>query len=81
MNTNPIDKLRILLPHWAEHNREHAVEMRRWQAIIEKESDVKLGRILDQVAAHMEQAGELLQKAAEGLAKPAASATLNHHHH
>ncbi|MBC7261700.1 MAG: hypothetical protein H5T63_06770 [Chloroflexi bacterium] len=24
------DKLRLLLPHWIEHNAEHASEFRRW---------------------------------------------------
>ncbi len=25
-----IDKLRVLLDHWIEHNEEHAAEFRRW---------------------------------------------------
>ena len=25
-----IDKLRMLLPHWIEHNAEHAAEFKRW---------------------------------------------------
>ncbi|MBM4464148.1 MAG: hypothetical protein FJ014_01035 [Chloroflexi bacterium] len=25
-----IEKLRILLPHWIEHNAEHAAEFREW---------------------------------------------------
>lgn len=24
------DKLRVLLPHWSEHNAEHAAEFRNW---------------------------------------------------
>ena len=24
------DRLRLLLPHWIEHNQEHAAEFRRW---------------------------------------------------
>ena len=27
---NEIAKLRILLPHWMEHNAEHAAEFREW---------------------------------------------------
>jgi hypothetical protein len=26
------DKLRVLLPHWIEHNAEHAAEFRNWVA-------------------------------------------------
>lgn len=27
---NEVDKLRVLIPHWIEHNDEHAGEFRRW---------------------------------------------------
>lgn len=27
---NEIEKLRVLLPHWIEHNEEHATEFRQW---------------------------------------------------
>ena len=27
---NEADKLRVLIPHWIEHNEEHAGEFRRW---------------------------------------------------
>ena len=26
------DKLRVLIPHWMEHNQEHADEFREWAA-------------------------------------------------
>jgi hypothetical protein len=29
---NEIEKLRMLIPHWMEHNEEHAEEYRRWVA-------------------------------------------------
>jgi hypothetical protein len=27
---NEVEKLRILIPHWIEHNQEHAAEFRHW---------------------------------------------------
>jgi hypothetical protein len=27
---NEIEKLRVLIPHWVEHNNEHAQEFRDW---------------------------------------------------
>jgi hypothetical protein len=27
---NEVEKLRVLIPHWIEHNNEHADEFRRW---------------------------------------------------
>lgn len=29
---NEREKLRVLIPHWIEHNAEHADEFRRWAA-------------------------------------------------
>lgn len=29
---NETDKLRVLIPHWVEHNNEHAQEFRDWAA-------------------------------------------------
>lgn len=28
--TAEVEKLRVLIPHWIEHNLEHATEFRRW---------------------------------------------------
>jgi hypothetical protein len=33
-----VDKLRILLPHWIEHNMEHAAEYRRWAKVADEAS-------------------------------------------
>jgi len=27
---NELEKLRVLIPHWIEHNEEHADEFRKW---------------------------------------------------
>ena len=27
---NELEKLRVLIPHWIEHNEEHADDYRRW---------------------------------------------------
>ncbi len=27
---NEVEKLRVLIPHWIEHNEERAAEFRRW---------------------------------------------------
>ena len=32
------DKLRILIPHWVTHNREHANEFRDWATRVDVES-------------------------------------------
>jgi hypothetical protein len=37
--SDDLDKLRILLPHWIEHNEEHAESFREWPGRGENEAD------------------------------------------
>jgi hypothetical protein len=67
------DKLRILLPHWIEHNAGHLAEFREWA---EKVSEVEQN-ILD-AAAQMEGANRALEAALE---KMGGALEDEHHHH
>lgn len=65
------DKLRLLLPHWMEHNEEHAEEFRRWA---EKSGPARtdiLAAADDLVAVN-----RILARALEKLGGP-----LEHHEH
>ena len=56
------DKLRALLPHWIEHNAEHAGEFRRWAEWAGAAAvDIELA------ATQMESANEALTAALEKL--------------
>ncbi len=60
------EKLRLLLPHWIEHNAEHAAEFRRWAAQAgEAAADIEAA------AARMEAANEALAAALKRLESPA----------
>ncbi len=48
------EKLRILLTHWVEHNREHAEELRRWAAQAEQAGEMEVASLLNDAAAEME---------------------------
>jgi len=50
-----VDKLRILLPHWIEHNMEHAAEYRRW------------AKVADEAGADIHSAAELIEGANRAL--------------
>ena len=67
------DKLRILLPHWIEHNAGHLTEFREWA---EKAGEAKQN-ILD-AAAQMESANRALEAA---LAQMGGALEDEHHHH
>jgi len=62
---NESDKLRVLIPHWIEHNQEHALEFQRWVNDAGKAS----GDILEAASA-MEQVNAALNKALEKLGGP-----------
>jgi len=67
------DKLRALLPHWIEHNADHAAEFRRWaEQAGEAEADIQVA------AAQMEAANEALLAA---LAKLGGSMENHDHPH
>jgi hypothetical protein len=66
------EKLRILLPHWIEHNAEHVVEFREWATRAgEASTDILTA------AEHLEAASRALEKALERLGGPSGE----HHHH
>ena len=59
--TDP-EKLRVLLPHWIEHNAEHAAEFRQWA-----ERAGEAGEDTRAAAKALEQANRALTAAQEKL--------------
>jgi MOSC domain-containing protein YiiM len=69
------DKLRVLVPHWIEHNAEHAAEFRRWIGSAgDAAADIQVA------ADQMEAANQALRAALEKLAGPTEYHQLEHHH-
>jgi hypothetical protein len=60
-----IDKLRILIPHWIEHNAEHEDEFRRWA-----EKAGEYANNLRAAADSIAQANEQLQVALDNMGGP-----------
>jgi hypothetical protein len=70
------EKLRALLPHWIEHNAEHAVEFLRWlDRAGEAASDI------EEAAAQMERVNRFLSSALEKLGGPLDGARPHRHEH
>jgi hypothetical protein len=63
------DKLRVLIPHWIEHNTEHADEFRSWAAQAEGASAdiLAAAEVMTQVNAFLARA---LQKLGGALPMP-----------
>lgn len=60
---NEIDKLRVLLPHWVEHNGEHAGEFRAWAERARAAGEGHLAEHIEAAAAQMEAANQHLESA------------------
>lgn len=83
---NVIEKLRVMLPHWIEHNRGHAGEFARWADQL-GETEGELAGQLHQAVKSLEEAQHALEEALAmtGGARSAQEADggndHDHHHH
>ena len=75
--TTTVEKLRVLLPHWIEHNQNHAAEFKKWAAAAQTDKADSLAALLNQAAANMTATDELLKKAVTEAGGPCEC----HHHH
>ncbi len=75
---NTIKKLRVLLPHWIEHNNNHIAEFRKWESEARKESEQEVAKSLDQAIEDMEKTGKSLSVALKKIGGPLEG---EHHHH
>lgn len=77
-----VEKMRILLPLWIEHNNHHEADFRKWADLARSEQSDKLAEILDQAATSMTATDALLKKAlAEAGGSDTTPHSHDHHHH
>ncbi len=74
---NVIDKLRILLPHWVEHNYHHGEDFWKWAQLAREEQHPEVADLLDQAISSMKVTDGILEKALDMIGR----ADSNHHHH
>jgi len=77
------DRIRLqrLLPHWIEHNEEHAEEFRKWAERAREAGEVHVADHLLTAARMLAQANEALQGALDHLGGAPASPEHEHPHH
>jgi ERCC4-type nuclease len=75
-----IEKLRVMLPHWIEHNRGHGEEFSRWAEEIAG-TDAELAEQLRRAVHSLEHAQEALEQALRQVGGPAAEDAAGHHGH
>ena len=71
-----IEKLRILIPHWIEHNAEHAAEFERWAA-----RELAGHEHISEAARFVDAANQALGLALEKLGGPSDAPHFHEHAH
>ncbi|MFN2283695.1 MAG: hypothetical protein ACK2UQ_04685 [Anaerolineae bacterium] len=72
---NDLEKLRVLLPHWLEHNAEHAGEFRAWAERAKAAGEDKLAVQIIAAAEKMEAANHDLELAIAYMDKATSTAS------
>lgn len=65
-----IKKLRVILPHWIEHNNNHIAEFKKWENDARTESEQEIAMLLEKAIYDMEKAGKALSLALEKIGGP-----------
>lgn len=76
---NDQEKVRALLPHWIEHNSEHAAEFLRWADRVRAAGGEDVAEEIALAAKQLAWVNEALASALEALGGPAEHAS--HHQH
>ncbi len=76
-----IKKLRVLLPHWIEHNISHIAEFRKWEGEARAESGQEVALLLAKAISDMEKTGKSLSEALEKVGGPLEGGEGHHHPH
>lgn len=67
MATVDVEKLRVLLPHWIEHNAEHAAEFRNWAYRVRAAGHEEVAEEIDTAAKELGWVNEALRGALDKL--------------
>ena len=85
MTLSDMEKLRILLPHWIEHNHSHETDFLEWAAKCRKSGQPKVSTLIIQAVVGLKAAEEALVKALDNMggALPGQDPHPHdeHHHH
>ena len=62
-----VEKLRVLLHHWVEHNESHKAEFDKWAGRAREMDEQDAAERLLEASRHLEAASEALKQAASAL--------------
>jgi hypothetical protein len=80
MQMTDLEKLRVLLPHWINHNGEHGKEFLQWAELCEDSGHIQVAEALRKAIEAIEQVNRDLGHALD-LAGGPIEGPYHHHHH
>jgi len=76
-----LEKLRVLLPHWINHNGEHGKEFLHWVKLCEDSGHAQLAEALKKAIETTKQVNRDLEHALDLAGGPIEGPGLHGHHH
>jgi gas vesicle protein len=74
------EKMRIMLPHWIEHNKGHGTEFSQWAEQLAADSP-EIADLLQSAVGSLQEVQCALEEALEKAGGALESAAGDHHHH
>lgn len=78
---NELDKLRVMLPHWIEHNSGHGREFSHWADLLKSSGQDEIAGLMNKAETCLKEAEAVLQEALQKAGGPVVDHDGHHHHH
>jgi len=76
-----VEKLRVLLQHWIDHNESHAEEFSKWEKIMTEDSEGNIADHIGEAVKAVKTVNEQLSNALLEAGGPKEERNREHHHH
>lgn len=76
-----VEKLRVMLQHWIDHNQGHVEEFEKWRKTMADEGQMVLADHITEAVRSMASVNAQLGKALHAAGGPKTDAEEGHHHH
>jgi len=75
-----VEKLRVMLQHWIDHNKGHVEEFEKWRKLMADEGQTVLAENITEAVKTMATVNAQLGKALHEIGGPSSTAGHAHHH-